>query len=803
MTALPAQVTYVTVIGKLLKADGAPLQGQLMFSPEIGKRGYSGALAGGGRLVVTSATPPIVVVVDPVPVTLAVDGSFSVSLVATDNPNIAPTGWTWTVSFALGSATIPPFSFAGPAGTTVDLAVVAPIAVNTGSAVVIGPAGPTGATGAPGPQGPVMTDAQLAVAVDTGATKTKLGSTYALPLITTPVKTAAYTATANQLIPVDATTAPVTVTLPTAPAAATRVTVKKIDASVNLVTVASAGGDVFNVVGGVTTKTLTMLNQAASYQYSAGIWYAVSDDIPLSGLDARFLTPAAASSTYGRPAPAATVPLVIPTYDGNPDCGHPSVVYYPAGFGGYRYWMAFTPYPTGARENPSVVASQDGVTWVVPAGLTNPVVPLAETNADGYDYNSDTHLTKLPNGSLAMWCRGGKTSNTSNALFRRTSTDGVTWGNKTKVLEDLTLETSMLSPAFEYGLDGTTMYMWVVWRSSTVIASSTGRIDRYTSTDNGLTWGSKTSCTYPAWLNPWHLDVKVAGGQYHLLCAALNNNGASDTLQYLTSVDGLAWTGDSAPSVVPDGLAWDQAFYRSAFLPVPGDALAWDIYATGTPAGVAHDSPWRIGLLKGVTLPTRRAINNQLSIAQDRNLAALGSTPFVVGDGFNRADSATVVGTCITGQVWTLASGTPGIAGGKFYSPGALSRIVVESGLADCEVSADFTAIAASADGYIMLRYVDGSNWWRIGVYNGLPTGSVTFQKFVAGALTTTLTDTTRVLRPGDRLRVVAAGSTITAYRNFDLIRSITDGFNATATQHGLQLAPGYRVDNFGVKPLP
>ena len=44
---------------------------------------------------------------------------------------------------------------------------------------------------------------------------------------------------------------------------------------------------------------------------------------------------------------------------------------------GYRYWMAITPYPgsVAATENPCIFASSDGTTWVVPSGVTNPVVP--------------------------------------------------------------------------------------------------------------------------------------------------------------------------------------------------------------------------------------------------------------------------------------------------------------------------------------------------------------------------------------------------------------------------------------------
>ncbi len=74
-------------------------------------------------------------------------------------------------------------------------------------------------------------------------------------------------------------------------------------------------------------------------------------------------------------ANAANV-LTIPTYDSNPNVGHPDVLYVAGGWNGYPYWMAMTPYPSTDRENPSIVASADGNTWVVPAGLTNRVVPL-------------------------------------------------------------------------------------------------------------------------------------------------------------------------------------------------------------------------------------------------------------------------------------------------------------------------------------------------------------------------------------------------------------------------------------------
>jgi hypothetical protein len=111
-------------------------------------------------------------------------------------------------------------------------------------------------------------------------------------LTVTAVKTSNYTATPNQFVPVDTTSGNVTVTLPTAPADGTRVAVKHVvRGGTNTVTLALGGSDVFNVAGGSTSGTITLLNQGAVFQYKAtgAIWYATSTDLALSQLDLRYL----------------------------------------------------------------------------------------------------------------------------------------------------------------------------------------------------------------------------------------------------------------------------------------------------------------------------------------------------------------------------------------------------------------------------------------------------------------------------------------------------------------------------------
>jgi hypothetical protein len=78
--------------------------------------------------------------------------------------------------------------------------------------------------------------------------------------------------------------------------------------------------------------------------------------------------------------PNARQPLQIPTYDGSGQVVHPSVIDFLNEYGmdawaGYRYWMALTPYPQSQDryENPSLYASHDGFTWVVPQDISNPL----------------------------------------------------------------------------------------------------------------------------------------------------------------------------------------------------------------------------------------------------------------------------------------------------------------------------------------------------------------------------------------------------------------------------------------------
>ena len=113
----------------------------------------------------------------------------------------------------------------------------------------------------------------------------------AFALLPTTVQSGAITATAQQLIRVNATSAAGAVTLPAAPADRTLIGVKII-AGLKGATITASGSDVFDVAGGATSLSLSMQYQGVLLQYDAteALWIATADNLTLGQLDDRYLT---------------------------------------------------------------------------------------------------------------------------------------------------------------------------------------------------------------------------------------------------------------------------------------------------------------------------------------------------------------------------------------------------------------------------------------------------------------------------------------------------------------------------------
>lgn len=157
MADLPLNVDYGTVTGRFLIAysdsddldlfpDGAAAKGSVFFTPSVSK------------LINLQAAPaPVTIVPNTVEAfldtegyLLGPDGTRGVRLIATDDPDMNPTNWTWQVNYRLTMPDDTPIqgiashSISLPSASTVDLTLVAPVPSSNGTYYNVGPTGPTG-----------------------------------------------------------------------------------------------------------------------------------------------------------------------------------------------------------------------------------------------------------------------------------------------------------------------------------------------------------------------------------------------------------------------------------------------------------------------------------------------------------------------------------------------------------------------------------------------------------------------------------------------------------------------------------
>jgi glycosyltransferase involved in cell wall biosynthesis len=248
--------------------------------------------------------------------------------------------------------------------------------------------------------------------------------------------------------------------------------------------------------------------------------------------------------------------LNLETYEGTGQGCHPDVLHIPEGLGkgGWRYWMALTPYPHAIDryENPSIYASQDGLNWVAPG--PNPVIapPRGRT-----DHLSDVDII-FTGGKLRLYYRESIYSRNpaeQNILVTESS-DGVSWSSPRVVLSSS--DDLLCSPAVVEFDD-----RFVLWEISA------DQIRRYESID-GFTWMPPTltvTSGLPPGQVPWHLDVIREGARLHVI---LNSRGVDGhRLHYGFSLDG-GHTWEIHPYLIDRvyGFEWGQ-HYRATMLPHP------------------------------------------------------------------------------------------------------------------------------------------------------------------------------------------------------------------------------------------
>lgn len=232
----------------------------------------------------------------------------------------------------------------------------------------------------------------------------------------------------------------------------------------------------------------------------------------------------AAPPTY--PLPASPTNYTLATPDGTNQTVHPSVVDMVAETGqplsGYRWWMANTPYPPDAQENPCIWASNDRVTWVVPPGVSNPIAPQPPPP----QVSSDTELVWDPDGQrLVVWWRTyGIDPIEFNAAM---SMDGISWSLQ-GTLGTWATATGRGNHSPTLARKGVGDWYW--WNLGGVPIKFTG--------PSALgPWTEVGDCVYPG--SAWHGDVIRYQGYWLMV----SSNASANYRCYpaISTDDGVTW----------------------------------------------------------------------------------------------------------------------------------------------------------------------------------------------------------------------------------------------------------------------
>ena len=256
---------------------------------------------------------------------------------------------------------------------------------------------------------------------------------------------------------------------------------------------------------------------------------------------------------------------IVSSY-GDTQAFHPKVLHFPKPWNGYRYWMAYTPYP-GAdqkRENPHIQVSNDKITWKPVSKTDQPLDPIVPFEYPDKQYNSDTHLVYRKDlDVLECYWRQVDNIKRIDRIFKRTTTDGVHWSDRQLVLESDARIDGILSPSILYE-DGK-YKMWTVnyFGEYPIL---------YRESTDGFHWSAPKEIylKYPSdKLRSWHLDVIHTKKGYEILVVAFyhGHRHRDMNLYYTSSKDNENYS-ECITVLKPSRTknAWDnRGIYRSSF----------------------------------------------------------------------------------------------------------------------------------------------------------------------------------------------------------------------------------------------
>lgn len=194
------------------------------------------------------------------------------------------------------------------------------------------------------------------------------------------------------------------------------------------------------------------------------------------------------------------------------------------------------------------------------------------------------------------------------------------------------------------------------------------------------------------------------------------------------------------------------------------------------------------------------AIDSPSAVPNDR----LNPKPVV--DTFSRGgDSATTLGTALTGQAWTNDVGVwrhvSSFAEVITLGAGSIAIASLDAGYADSKTSMKIlTPASVGAALGLIFRMIDASNF----IWADIDSTGISLVKKVAGADTVMVAKVARTIAAGDTITVYAYGTSITVQHNGVTVISTVELFASTAgTRRGFRnyAGGGAQVDDLMVTP--
>ncbi len=251
---------------------------------------------------------------------------------------------------------------------------------------------------------------------------------------------------------------------------------------------------------------------------------------------------------------------------------HPSILFFNTAWNGYHYWCAITPYPNSDAqyENPHIFCSNDGITWIEPTNIVNPIEYSPPTTA----FSSDVNLMFFDGYLCCFWRDNGIICNGlyGRSIFVKKSLDGVNWTPKELVAYWPFNGIDVISPSvltvekqyYCYGVctgettPGSYYTSYCIRRTSSTSGLSF-MIDRNKGYEliniEGRPWGLKQE--------PWHTDVQKIGNVWLMLVTTTDNGeyGSNGSLFLGYSLDGMNFSFNDKPICNTVGT------YKSGFVP--------------------------------------------------------------------------------------------------------------------------------------------------------------------------------------------------------------------------------------------